>query len=229
MSFAALVAVPWMEREGARIARGLRRRDPDTLDHLIEIYQHRLLRYLVYLTGNREFAEDLFQETWMRVLERGNQYNGKSRFDTWLFAIARHLVIDASRKKSCLSLEALTNPPEESNAVPMEFASSEPTPFENTFRREESLRVDSALAHLDAVQREVVMLRFQEEMSLDEIAEVTGAPLSTVKSRLYRGLETLRPRLMQDPGSAERAPDRASAARGRSSEALWSPGRNLTA
>jgi RNA polymerase sigma-70 factor, ECF subfamily len=195
MSFAALVAVPWMEREGARIARGLRRRDPDTLDHLIEMYQHRLLRYLVYLTGNREFAEDLFQETWMRVLERGSQYNGKSRFDTWLFAIARHLVIDASRKKSCLSLEALTNPSDESNAVPMEFASIEPSPFENTHMREESRRVDSALAHLDAVQREVVMLRFQEEMSLDEIAEVTGAPLSTVKSRLYRGLEALRPRL----------------------------------
>jgi RNA polymerase sigma-70 factor (ECF subfamily) len=202
MSFAALVDVPWMEREGSRIARGLRRRDPDTLDHLIEVYQHRLLRYLVYLTGNREFAEDLFQETWMRVLERGSQYNGKSRFDTWLFAIARHLVIDASRKKSCLSLEALTNPSDESRAVPLEFASNEPTPFDNTHRHEESLRVDSALAHLDAVQREVVMLRFQEEMSLDEIAEVTGAPLSTVKSRLYRGLEALRPRLMHKEASA---------------------------
>src|ERR1700694_202298 len=167
MSFAAIVAVPWIEREGARIARGLRRRDPDTLDHLIEVYQHRLLRYLVYLTGNREFAEDLFQETWMRVLERGAQYNGKSRFDTCLFAIERHLVIDASLKKSCVSLEALTHPSEESTAAPMEFASPEPTPFENAHMREESERVDSAIAHLDAVQREVVMLRFQEEMSLD--------------------------------------------------------------
>ena len=129
-------------------------------------------------------------------MERGSQYNGKSRFDTWLFAIARHLVIDASRKKSCLSLEALTNPSDESNVMPMEFASSEPTPFDQTHMHEESRRVDSALAHLDAVQREVVMLRFQEEMSLDEIAEVTGAPLSTVKSRLYRGLEALKPRLM---------------------------------
>lgn len=206
MSFAALVAVPWMEREGARIARGLRRRDPDTLDGLIETYQHRLLRYLVYLTGNREFAEDLFQETWMRVLERGSQYNGKSRFDTWLFAIARHLVIDASRKKSCVSLEALTNPADESRTIPTEFASSEPTPFDRTHMREEAQRVDSALSHLDTVQREVVMLRFQEDMSLDEIAEVTGAPLSTVKSRLYRGLEALKPRLIEaDERSVVRA------------------------
>lgn len=205
MSLAALVSVPWMEREGARIARGLRRRDPDTLDQLIEMYQHRLLRYLVYLTGNREFAEDLFQETWMRVLERGKQYNGKSRFDTWLFAIARHLVIDASRKKTCVSLEALTAPAEDSHAAPIEFASSDLTPFEETHRREESQRVDSALAHLDVVQREVVMLRFQEEMSLDEIAEVTGAPLSTVKSRLYRGLEALRPRLSEEQATAVNA------------------------
>src|SRR2546421_8774781 len=142
MSTVALSAVNLMEREGAEIARGLRRRDSDLLDHLIEVYQHRLLRYLVYLTGNREFAEDLFQETWMRVLERGSQYNGKSRFDTWLFAIARHLVIDASRKKSCLSLEALTNPSDGSNVMPMEFASSDPTPFDQTHMREESQRVD---------------------------------------------------------------------------------------
>ena len=206
MSLAALLAVPWMERDGARIARGLRRRDPDILDHLIEVYQHRLLRYLVYLTGNREFAQDLFQETWMRVLERGSQYNGKSRFDTWLFAIARHLVIDASRKKTSVSLEALTNPGDDSNATPLEFASSELTPFDRTHMGEESRRIDSALSHLEAVQREVVMLRFQEDMSLDEIAQVTGAPLSTVKSRLYRGLEALKPRLtLADETQAVRA------------------------
>src|SRR3954463_16823170 len=195
MSFAALVAVPWMEREGARIARGLRRRDPDTLDRLIELYQHRLLRYLVYLTGNRERAEDLFQETWMRVLERGSQYNGKSRFDTWLFAIARHLVIDASRKKTASSLEALTNP--QDGSVPVEFATAQPTPYDFTQMREESNRVSAALVHLEVAQREVVMLRFHEDMSLDEIAEIAGAPLSTVKSRLYRGLESLKPVLAQ--------------------------------
>ena len=203
MSTAALVAVNWMEREGAEIARGLRRRDSDLLDRLIEVYQHRLLRYLVYLTGNRERAEDLFQETWMRVLERGNQYNGKSRFDTWLFAIARHLVIDASRKKTAMSLEALTNP--QDGGVPMEFASSQLTPYDFAHMREETKRVGAALIHLDVAQREVVMLRFQEDMSLDEIATITGAPLSTVKSRLYRGLEALKPVLEAQKTSQQEA------------------------
>lgn len=186
-----LTAVKWLESEGTSIARGLRRRDPEVLDRLIEQYQHRLLRYLVYLTGNMELSQDLFQETWIRVLERGTQYNGKSRFDTWLFAIARHLVIDTSRKKTAMSLEALTHP--EEGFTPVEFASNEPTPFENLFRREQGQHLSAALKHLEVTQREVVLLRFQEELSLEEIAQITGAPLSTVKSRLYRGLEAMKP------------------------------------
>jgi len=66
------------QRENAAIARGLKCQDTELLDHLIELYQHRLLRYLLFLTGKREVAEDLFQETWMRVLLRGSQYNGKA-------------------------------------------------------------------------------------------------------------------------------------------------------
>jgi RNA polymerase sigma-70 factor (ECF subfamily) len=73
MNAAAHYFTNLMESETSAIARGLRRRDPDLLDHLIEQYQHRLLRYLIYLSGNRELAEDLFQETWIRVLERGHQ------------------------------------------------------------------------------------------------------------------------------------------------------------
>ena len=89
------------------LAQGLTRRDPDLLDHLIELYQRRLYRYLLFLTGNPALAEDLFQETWIRVLERGHQYNAKSKFESWLFAIARNLVIDVSRRKKMPSLEDL--------------------------------------------------------------------------------------------------------------------------
>jgi RNA polymerase sigma-70 factor, ECF subfamily len=191
MSTVVLQAVQWMEKEGAEIARGLRRRDPNLLDRLIEQYQHRLLRYLVYLTGNRERAEDLFQETWMRVMERGAQYNGKSRFDTWLFAIARHLVIDGSRKKTGFSLEAMTEPRD--GSIPREFAAKQPSQLDEALVAQQGREVTAALGDLDTSQREVIILRFYEEMSLDEISEITGAPLSTVKSRLYRGLQAMRP------------------------------------
>jgi RNA polymerase sigma-70 factor (ECF subfamily) len=191
MAATALSTVQWMERDGAAIAKGLRRRDSDVLDRLIEQYQHRLFRYLVYLTGRHELAEDLFQETWIRVLERGTQYDPSCRFDTWLFAIARHLVIDAARRKQMLSLEALTQPTD--YRVPVEFASSAPPPDVLTSLSEDRARLGIALSKLEVVQREVVLLRFQEEMSLEEISRLTGAPLSTVKSRLYRGLEAMRP------------------------------------
>src|SRR5437870_8589118 len=106
-----------MESDTSAIARGLRRRDPDLLDRLIEQYQHRLLRYLVYLSGNRELAEDLFQETWIRVLERGHQYDGKHEFSTWLYTVARNLTIDYLRKKSPMSLDGLM---EDEDHAPLE-------------------------------------------------------------------------------------------------------------
>lgn len=189
----ALTAAHSLASEGAVIARGLKRRDTALIERLIEVYQHRLYRYLTYLTGSRERAEDLFQETWIRVLERGAQYNPGCRFDTWLFAIARHLVIDLSRKKSTLSLEAIMTGGQDE--TPREFAAHGRSPLEEAQLRNLGEHLSSALLALDVVQREVVMLRFQEEMSLEEIAQITSAPLSTVKSRLYRGLEALRPSL----------------------------------
>jgi RNA polymerase sigma-70 factor (ECF subfamily) len=189
----ALTAAQTLATEGSVIARGLRRRDTALIERLIEIYQHRLFRYLTYLTGSRERAEDLFQETWIRVLERGRQYNPSCRFDTWLFAIARHLVIDASRKKTALSLEAVMAGTHDDS--PREFAMNGPSPFDEAQMKDLNAHLGSALLELDVVQREVVLLRFQEELSLEEIAGITSAPLSTVKSRLYRGLEALRPHL----------------------------------
>src|SRR5439155_24092602 len=90
MSSTTLFFSTLMADETKTIARGLQRSDPDLLDRLIEQYQYRLFRYLVYITGNKARAEDFFQETWIRVLERGHQYNGKSKFEAWLFAIARN-------------------------------------------------------------------------------------------------------------------------------------------
>ena len=179
------------QRESAEIAIGLKRQDPELLDHLIELYQHRLMRYLLFLTGQRETAEDLFQETWMRVLLRGAQYNGKARFDTWLFTIARNLVIDLSRKRTMASLDEMNDAREDDR--PFEIPTSGPSPLEQFQTREDSAEVSEVLLKLEPSYREVLVLRFYEELSLEEIARMTKAPLSTVKSRLYRGLAALKP------------------------------------
>jgi RNA polymerase sigma-70 factor (ECF subfamily) len=193
MSAASLTLTDRSRSENFLVAQGLKRHDPELLDQLIVLYQHRLLRYLLYLTGNRETAEDLFQETWMRVLMRGAQFNGNSRFDTWLFTIARNLVIDMRRKRTMISLEAMCEAGEDDR--PFEIPADEPSPFDRFQTQESSQRVAEALLSLEPLYREVLVLRFQEELSLDEIAQVTRAPLSTVKSRLYRGLAALKPRI----------------------------------
>lgn|GEM_PF-604651 len=192
----AISADDQLRKENLAIAAGLKRQAAGLLDELIVRYQHRLLRYLLYLTGNREQAEDLFQEVWMRVLVRGSQYNGQARFETWLFTIARNLLIDQRRKRTMNSLDELFETGgDDDRPMAFEIADGDPTPFERFANLEDRERIAAALLELDALHREVLVLRFHEEMSLDEIAKVTKAPLSTVKSRLYRGLAMIKPKL----------------------------------
>ena len=192
----ATAAEEQVRQESLAVSLGLKRQDAGLLDELIVRYQHRLLRYLLYLTSNREMAEDLFQEVWMRVLVRGGQFNGQARFDTWLFTIARNLVIDQRRKRTMSSLdELIEGKSEDDRPMAFEVADGEPTPFDRFSNLEDRERIAGALLELDTLHREVLVLRFHEELSLEEIAKVTRAPLSTVKSRLYRGMAAIKPKL----------------------------------
>jgi RNA polymerase sigma-70 factor, ECF subfamily len=185
-----------VRQESLAVSQGLKRQDAGLLDELIVRYQHRLLRYLLYLTSNREMAEDLFQEVWMRVLVRGAQFNGQARFDTWLFTIARNLVIDQRRKRTMSSLDELfEGKSDDDRPMSFEVADDEPTPFDRFSNLEDRERIAGALMQLDTLHREVLVLRFHEELSLEEIAKVTRSPLSTVKSRLYRGLAAIKPKM----------------------------------
>jgi len=192
----ATLAEDQVRRENLAIADGLKRQEAGLLDELIVRYQHRLLRYLLFLTGNREMAEDLFQDVWMRVLTRGGQFNGKARFETWLFTIARNLLIDHRRKRTMSSLDELfESGSDDDKPMAFEVADHQPTPFDSFSSIEDREHVAAALLQLDTLYREVLVLRFHEELTLEEIARVTRAPLSTVKSRLYRGLAAIKPRL----------------------------------
>jgi RNA polymerase sigma-70 factor, ECF subfamily len=178
-----------MHEDHAAVAAGLRRGDPDVLEWLIDRYQHRLFRYLLAITHHRSTAEDLFQETWLRVLDRGGQYRPQWKFESWLFGIARHLAIDLARRKTAGSLDQLLDP---DDGMPLQLAGTNPSPLDEALAGEDSSRIARALTDLAPAYREVLVLRFQEDLSIDEIARIIEAPLSTTKSRLYRGLEALR-------------------------------------
>ena len=178
-----------------RIARGLRQRDVALLHELVDQYQFRLVRYLIYLLGRRDsVVDDLVQETWLRVLEHGRSYNGSSRFEPWLFTIARNLTMDHLRKRRIFSLDSnadSSNDPQQDRERPS-LISSAPSPFELAARTEEAHRIAHTLESLEPIYREALVLRFQEELSLQEISTVMSVPLTTVSSRIYRALATLR-------------------------------------
>ena len=193
---ASSAAEELVRQENLAVSEGLKRQDAGLLEQLIVRYQHRLLRYLLFLTGKREMAEDLFQEVWMRVLTRGGQFNGKARFETWLFTIARNLVIDQRRKRTMSSLDELFEAGgDDDRPMAFEVADDEPGPFDRVSSVEDREQIATALLQLDTLYREVLVLRFHEDLSLEEIAKVTRAPLSTVKSRLYRGMASIKPHL----------------------------------
>lgn len=173
----------------------LRSGDLDALSALITRYQHRLYRYLLRLVRNTADADDLFQQTWIRVAEQIRKYDPTRNFDAWLFTLARHLVIDHLRRRRPESLDEPLAEDPHSQAKAAVLVTREPSALDGILESERDSRLAECLAELPVYYREVLSLRFEEEMKLEEIALVLDAPLSTVKTRLKRGLESLRARL----------------------------------
>ena len=174
-----------------QIAVGLRQRNVSLLEELVGQYQYRLTRYLIYLLGTRDGVDDLVQETWLRVLERGSSYDGRSRFEPWLFTIARNLAIDSLRKRRIFSLDSKDDDAERDLSAQMP-ASNALSPFALAARTEDAERLAGSLEALQPIYREALVLRFQEDLSLEEISAIVGSPVATVASRIRRGLRTLR-------------------------------------
>ena len=177
-----------MDREIAGMCAG----QPEALGALVERYQQRLYRYLLRIVREPATAEDLFQQTWMRVARNAHRYNPRRSFDAWLFSIARNLAIDYLRRTQPLSLD---EPLESGETAASLLPARAPGALDALLERESAQRVAQCLEELPVAYREVLTLRFEEEMQLNEIAELLERPLSTVKTRLGRGLVALRRKL----------------------------------
>jgi RNA polymerase sigma-70 factor, ECF subfamily len=180
-----------LDNEVARLRRG----DLDALSAIIARYQNRLYRYLLRLVRHQAQAEDLFQETWLRVATKIGSFDASRNFDAWLFTLARNLAFDHLRRLRPESLDEPAPGSDSGESVAARLASSERPPIEGLLERERYGRLREAMETLPLVYREVLTLRFEEEMKIEEIARVLGVPLSTVKSRLRRSLEQMRTHL----------------------------------
>ena len=170
-------------------AQRLRSGDIEAITGLMERYQHRLYRYLLRLVSQPNTAEDLFQQTWLRIIERIQNYDAHRSFEGWLFAVAHNLAIDYLRQRQPESLDE----PHAAERMPSDMTRSSASDALETFlSKEKATLVLEAVAELPLSFREVIALRFEEEMKIEEIAGVLRLPVGTVKTRLHRALKALR-------------------------------------
>lgn len=160
--------------------------DASGFEELIERYRGPLHTVIFRMVGERTDAEDIFQETFIRVLRHGGRFDFERRFSTWVYSIATNLCRDALRKRRRSPVLA---------AVEAEGTESGPDPEHDSFRGEVRAALDAALSKLPDEQREVFLLREYGGMSFKEIAGMTGANINTVLGRMHLAVKKLREEL----------------------------------
>lgn len=176
----------------------------EDLDTMVALYEVRIFRFLLASVRDRDLAQTMTQETFFRAWSARDSFRGDCAPATWLTRIAVNLVRDHTRtgrfkfwkKASEASVEAA----EVSDYLPSHASSAESA----LIARQQLAAIWQTVAQLSDRQRTVFLLRFIEELELPEIALATGMPVSTVKSHLYRALETVR-KQAQDPKAQERS------------------------
>ncbi|MFQ5805038.1 MAG: RNA polymerase sigma factor [Phycisphaerae bacterium] len=177
-----------------RLLRRVRKRDPEALHELVDAYSARVFGLLYRLTGSRETAEDLLQETFLRVVRMIAEYEPGGRFEAWLFRIAANLARDhvrrAKRRGPSVPLDGLERHGE--RGAPKLADAGQPEPSGELLKKEAGERLNACLQELPETDREVILLRHFSELSFREIADVLEIPLGTALARAHRALKRLR-------------------------------------
>ena len=167
----------------------------DGFEELVRRYQRPIAAYVYRMVGDYDAALDLTQEVFIKVYNSIRRYRSEFKFSTWIYKIAHNAAIDHLRRNST-RWHGLTGEFEgERYDLPIE--SRRPSPEEESEKRERRAEIESVVRQLPTAYRELVLLRHSHDMSYDEIAEVTGLPLGTVKNRLFRAREAMRQEFVQ--------------------------------
>jgi RNA polymerase sigma factor (sigma-70 family) len=166
----------------------LRYADGDTgaFETLYGLHRAPLFRFLLRQAGDRQMAEDIFQEVWSRIISNSSNYRPTARFTTYLYHIARNCMIDQYRR-------AATRPGiRNAEGSQIDQLVSADNPVANAARTEMLSSIEGALLNLTHEQREAFLLKEEGGFTLQEISEITGVGRETVKSRLRYALGNLR-------------------------------------
>ena len=165
--------------------------DLESLSMLIGRWEQPLHRFVYRMVPRKEDVQDICQETFLRVLNKADRFRSGSRFSTWMYQIALNLCRDKMRRRRRWSL-LVADDLEINDEITPQAPGGEGDPAAEAERHELSDAVMRALEEIPAPQREVLILKEFEGLKFKEIAVILGCPESTVKSRMYGGLNGLR-------------------------------------
>ncbi len=175
--------------------------DPEAFDRLVKRYLKPVYNFVLRF-ASPEDAEDIVQETFVKVWKRFRTYRGQYSFRSWLFGIARNAAIDWLRKKRPASFSEFEDV-EGGNPLVESLADAGPLPDEIAAAAEDVRRVAGAVSRLPAAYRDVVSLRHDGGCTFEEIGQVQSRPLNTVKSQYRRAIIALRRLLLEGSTAAE--------------------------
>jgi RNA polymerase sigma-70 factor (ECF subfamily) len=171
--------------------RLLLRRHKDAIHRMVDAIH----RMVVRIVHNREEAQDLVQETFMKAFGSLSTYKCQYRFTTWLYRIAANSCIDYLRKRRLVSI-SLDQPLETKDGqVTIEVADWTYNPEQDLAARQKSVSIDAAIDSLPKKYREVILYRHKQDKSYEEIAQILNIPVGTVKARIFRARELLKKKL----------------------------------
>jgi len=163
---------------------------------LLERHRKPVFNFILRFVGSRELAEDLLQDTFLRVIKGAANYKRKAKFTTWLYTIARNLCVDQSRRKKHRRHASLDKPlgkGEDSGGTLLDVVAGSEMPSDRkAVSRQLHNTLHNAISGLSDEQREVFLMREFLDMPFKQIADVVGVPENTVKSRMRYALEKLR-------------------------------------
>src|SRR2546425_3631747 len=166
-----------------------------SFEELVRRYQRPIAAYVYRMVGDYDAALDLTQEVFIKVYNSLARYRSEFKFSTWIYKIAHNAAIDHLRRHAVREQTLTGSVDGERREVAIE--SRRLTPEQESERKERRSEIESVVQLLQASYRELIVLRHSHDLSYDEIAEVTGLPLGTVKNRLFRARETMRDQLLE--------------------------------
>ncbi|HKV36456.1 MAG TPA: sigma-70 family RNA polymerase sigma factor [Pyrinomonadaceae bacterium] len=161
-----------------------------SFEELVRRYQRPISAYVYRMVGNYESALDLTQEIFIKVYNSLNRYRAEFKFSTWIYKIAHNAAVDHLRRSATREQPLVVGPEGDSFDLPLESAHL--SPEQESERKERRGEIEAVVRALPANYRELIILRHSQDLSYEEIVEVTGLPLGTVKNRLFRAREMMR-------------------------------------